>query len=333
MARHPGRAPHQKVITMPAAVNSMAYTGQVPWHGLGNNIDADTSIDQWRVAAGLDWEAHMSPVHFNVGDELFYMQDKNVVYRSDNLMPLGVVGGDYTPVQPAEVLEFFRDLTELGRFRMETAGVLFNGERIWALARHTGEAVLPGGDVLKPYLLLATGMDGKFSTKASFTTVRVVCNNTLQIALHKNEDVVRVTHRNTFDEQKVKAELGLVDSKFDQFITAAESLAAKKVTSRADQLDFLASVTNPDFVDLERTEQVEYIEQSQVMTGLKDAYDNFAGQQLESAKGTAWGLVNGVTAYLDHMRNTQTDDARLAGAWFGSGKAMKQRALEMALDL
>jgi phage/plasmid-like protein (TIGR03299 family) len=318
---------------MSAAVENMAYAGQVPWHGLGNNIDADTPIDQWRVAAGLDWEAHMSLVHFNVGDELFYMQDKNVVYRSDNLMPLGVVGGDYKPVQPAEVLEFFRDLTELGQFRMETAGVLFNGERIWALAHHTGDAALPGGDVLKPYLLLATGMDGKFSTKASFTTVRVVCNNTLQMALRKNEDVVRVTHRDQFDEQKVKAELGLVDSKFDQFITAAESLAAKKVTSRADQLDFLANVVNPGFVNMERMEQVEYIEESQLMAGLKDAYDNFAGQQLESAKDTAWGLVNGVTAYLDHMRNTQTDDARLAGAWFGAGKAMKQRAMELALDL
>jgi phage/plasmid-like protein (TIGR03299 family) len=244
-----------------------------------------------------------------------------------------VVSSKFEVVQPAEVLEFFRDLTELGRFKMETAGVLFDGKKIWALARHAGELKLAGNDVIKPYLLLATGMDGTLATNAQFTTVRVVCNNTLQMSLRQDAKTgIRVTHRTRFNEARVKKALGLVDDMFDQFSETATRLAEKKVTSQAVVEDYMARVFNTEYEYLEPDDKREYIESPNIRLAL-ETQANFIGQQTASADGTAWGLVNGVTAFLDHVRNTRTVDARLNKTWFGDGVDIKQRAVNLALEL
>jgi len=318
---------------MPAAIDNMAYVNEVPWHGLGNQLTDNADIDQWRIDAGLNWEAKKSDMMYETeGGNLYYETAKQVIYRSDTEAWLGVVSPNFKIVQPAEVMEFFRDLTELGKFKMETAGSLFGGKKIWALARHNKQAKLPGNDVVKPYLLLATGMDGSLATNAQFTTVRVVCNNTLQMALSRSHGHVRVTHRGTFYENEVKAELGLMDEEFSLFTEYANKLAEKKVTSQAERMDYFARVFNPNYEELSLDDQSEYLELPTIQQ-VADVYEKFPGQSLKSAADTAWGLVNGVTAYLDHVRNTQTVDARLNSAWFGNGADLKERALHLAMEL
>lgn len=315
---------------MVAAVQTMAYAGEVPWHGLGNQIDPNQPLDVWPEMAGFTWEALKAQVIYQTekGDS-YYMPNRYVLYRSDNDYPLGQVSGQYEPVQPREVLEFFRDLTELGGgFSMETAGVLFNGERLWALARHTGELNLPGKDIVRPYLLLATSMDGTLATRASFTTVRVVCNNTLQLAINKQgQDVVRVTHRSKFDERQVKEQLGLIDNQFEEFSKIAVDLAGTKASIRAEE--FYSQVFHEEYMELEPKEKQE-VERSQQVQQVTQLYLTAPGQDTASANGTLWGLVNGMTYYLDHARNTRSVDGRLQYAWFGKGKDLKQRAMNLA---
>lgn len=312
---------------MPAAVETMAYTNEVPWHGLGAHLSDANNIDLWKKESGTDWEAITSPVYYAVGEQFYFMEDKVVIYRNDTHEDLGVVGANFKIVQPGEILEFFRDLVELGHFTMETAGVLFGGRRIWALARATEEAKLDKVDVIKPYLFLATGLDGTLATHASFTTIRVVCNNTLQMALNATkDDRIRVTHRNEFNEEEVKTQLGLVDQQFTDFMDTAETLASIEVTEQ-DARDVYSMLFLPENFTIEQSLD------SRVVNSVMEARLNYPGQDTFSAKGTAWGLVNGVTAYLDHLRNTQTIDARLNDAWLGAGRNIKAKAVKLALEL
>lgn len=110
--------------------------------------------------------------------------EQKVLYRSDTKAPLSVVSNRYQVVQPREVLEFYRDLTEVSGYELETAGILKGGRKFWALAWTGQTTVLKGNDQVNGYLLLATSCDGTLATTATPTTVRVVCNNTLTISLN-----------------------------------------------------------------------------------------------------------------------------------------------------
>ena len=122
-------------------IDTMAYTGQTPWHGLGNILPAQQSLDTWLQAAGMDWTIEQSDVMFNVASDALHIRpysDSKVLYRSDTLTPLSVVSQRYNVVQPHEVLHFYQDLVEAGGFELETAGSLKGGRKLWALAR-TGQ--------------------------------------------------------------------------------------------------------------------------------------------------------------------------------------------------
>jgi phage/plasmid-like protein (TIGR03299 family) len=198
----------------------MAYVGEKPWHGLGNQLAPRQPIEVWQKQAGMDWQIESAEVRFVAGSHangsglgaIHAFPEQRVLYRSDSKEPLSVVSSRYQVVQPRDVLEFYRDLTEVGGFELETAGVLKDGKKLWALAR-TGQSVaLKGKDTVNGYLLLATACDGTLATTAQHTSVRVVCNNTLQIALGDSTGAIKVPHRSQFDAQAVKRQLGIAVS-------------------------------------------------------------------------------------------------------------------------
>ena len=170
-------------------IASMAYVGEIPWHGLGHSLPPRQPIEVWQRKAGMDFEIEETPVQYmsdrpGVLGTIQTFPEQKVLYRSDNNAPLSVVSQRYQVVQPREVLEFYRDLSEIAGYELETAGVLKGGRKFWALAR-TGQSVaLKGKDVVNGYLLLATSCDGTLATTGTPTTVRVVCSNTLAIALN-----------------------------------------------------------------------------------------------------------------------------------------------------
>jgi len=204
-------------------IEQMAYVGATPWHGLGNNLPRKQPIEIWQREAGMDWQILESPVHFksdavgHLGAIHSYPEQK-VLYRSDTKAPLSVVSNRYHTVQPREVLEFYRDLTEVSGYELETAGVLKGGRKFWALARTGQGTAIKGNDQVNGYLLLATSCDGTLATTATPTTVRVVCNNTLTIALDGTSRAIKVPHNTRFDPQAVKKQLGIAVSQWDDFI-------------------------------------------------------------------------------------------------------------------
>lgn len=306
-------------------VQSMAYVGAEPWHGLGHHLQPHQSIDAWQQAAGMDWSIESSPVRFFNGSQtLRSFPEQQVLHRSDTHAPLAVVSQRFQVVQPREILAFYRDLTEVSGFELETAGVLKGGRKFWALAKTGQSAMLKGNDQVKGYLLLATACDGSLATTAQFTSVRVVCNNTLHIALGENTGAVKVSHRSNFDADAVKRQLGIAVSSWDGFLQRMKALTERKVTD-AQAEAFLAKVLAvPDHprVPEKAAKAVLSLYQGQGK-----------GAELASAKGTAWGLVNAVTEYADHTKRARSDDHRLDSAWFGPGAQLKQSAWSTALAL
>ncbi|MGS1033503.1 DUF932 domain-containing protein [Burkholderia gladioli] len=316
-------------------VQTMAYVGQEPWHGLGNRLAPHQPIEVWADRAGMDWTIESSEVRFVAGagtiGTIHAFPDQKVLYRSDNKMPLSVVSARYQVVQPRQILEFYRDLTEVGGFELETAGVLKEGRKLWALARTGQSGLLKSKDKVCGYLLLATACDGTLATTAQFTSVRVVCNNTLQIALGDSNGVVKVQHRSQFDAQAVKRQLGIAVSSWDAFMARAKALAERKITDATAEA-LLRRVLTYSTANVPDRETVSANERAIKAVGQLYA-GRGKGADLPSASGTAWGLLNAVTEYVDHHRRARTGDHRLDAAWFGAGATLKQRAWDEAMKL
>ena len=311
-------------------VESMAYVGDTPWHGLGNHLSEHQPINIWLKEAGMDWTVEQSDVLFNTDNTALHIRsysDSKVLFRSDSLMPLSVVSNRYKVVQPHEVLNFYKDLVSAGGFELETAGVLKGGRKLWALAKTGQEAKIKGNDRIKAYLLLATSCDGTLCTTAQFTSVRVVCNNTLQLATRDSNGAVKVPHSTKFDPSQVKEALGIGFAHWESFMTNLTQLSQRTVSpEEAD--GFIRTVLNePELTDDNALGSKAYQKVSNLYLG------EGMGSDLYSASGTAWGLVNAMTEYVDHHRRARNQDNRLDSAWFGQGALLKQKAFHQALTL
>jgi len=318
-------------IDMTTGIPAIAYVGAKPWHGLGQEVDADASIDEWREQAGLNWDAIRTPVLYQNGS-LREFGDKHVLYRSDTNAPLSVVSKDYRIVQPSDVLAFFRGLVERNHAKMETLGAIREGRRIWAMAR-LGENARVMDDEVAPYLMLATSYDGSMATIAQFTTVRVVCNNTLQASLMSNAGQHRISipHSAIFKPSEVKDSLGLKVESWERFIDNANAMAQRKITpDEADE--FLLDLFSP-FARMDESFNMDKLRASK---GYRSVMDLFRGAQIggfqEAVNDSAWGMLNAVTEYIDHHKG-RTQDRRLDTAWFGLGAKIKARGLELAEKL
>ena len=316
-------------------LEKMAYVGQTPWHDLGNKLPAKQPIEVWAKEAGMDWSIRETPVRFMAEQagalgSILTFEDQKVLYRSDTKAPLSVVGSRYRVVQPKEVLEFYRDLVEVSGYELETAGVLKAGKKFWALARTGEESALKGTDVVKGYILLATSCDGTLATTATPTTIRVVCNNTLSIALDGASSAIKVPHSTSFDADAVKRQLGIAVSGWEAFMYRMKTLAERKVKGHEATKFFLKVLCQTDGHAASTAGPTNE-------RALKKVQALFEGEgrgaELAAAKGTAWGLLNAVTEFVDHERRARNQEYRLDSAWFGQGAVLKQRALGHALQL
>ena len=329
-------------------VETMAYAGQTPWHGLGEHLPEQQPLEVWAEAAGMNWQIQESPVHYAIDNPLNVsmfgtFDEQKVLYRSDTNTALSVVSNRYQVVQPMEVLEFYRDLTEQAGFELETAGVLKGGRKFWALAKTGHSTALKGNDVVNGYLLLATSCDGSLATVAMPTTVRVVCNNTLSIAVNNSENAVKVSHRSVFDADAVKKRLGVAVSHWDQFMYEMKVLSERKVSTKEANAYFetlltqttpQSSESTPSGLRLLKPSTKPIIPNERAYKKLQAMYGGQGrGAELTAAKNTAWGLLCAVTEFVDHERQARSTENRLDSAWFGNGAQMKQQALEKALQL
>ena len=303
---------------------AIAYVGKEPWHGLGQKLPEGEPIEVWLKAARLEWDLKRLPVQYLVDGRLHTMDDRFVLVRSDTDAALSVVSDDYRVVQPKEVLEFYRDLVSLYGYALETSGALDGGRKVWALARTgiTGAADDGGKDELAAYVLLATSCDKTLATTAAFTSIRVVCQNTLFFAYQdiktQRRPQVKVPHNRRFDPYQVKEKLGLMDKAWSGFITRVRRMANRPMKPDAASAFFEELLIQKDGKSLSSKAQREH----QTIRGL---FTSAPGQDLPTAKETLWGAVNAVTYYVDHVRPGAGVD-RLDSAWFGAGCALKERA-------
>lgn len=325
---------------------AIAFRGAVPWHGLGESILPQDSIDDIRIKAGLDYDVVKTPVWYSVpmdtaigpragaGTGAAQSKDFCVLYRSDTGDDLSVVSPRYQVVQPREIVDFYKDLSEKFGFELEVVGALKGGRKVWALANTDNAFNLRDEDKVKGYLLLATSYDGTMATQARFTSIRVVCNNTLALANSRDRAQVSVPHSTRFDAQRVKANLGLDESweRYQRFArTAQDRIVSKPETVRL-LLDAYYGLKTQDAIDKFQSDPKNEKTVEKFMGRMTTALFESPGANMASARGTLWGALQAVTFDVDHQLPSRTSDNRLDKAWFGTGDAIKRRALEHAME-
>ena len=310
--------------------SNIAFVGQVPWHGLGQQMQENQPLDIWMQEAGLAWQAEKSPVLFQDKAGVIHTTDNVMLYRSDTNYPLGVVTDRYKVVQPQEVLEFYSDLVATQGWKIDVAGSLDNGKRIWALAKTDAEIRVKGTlDAVETYLLLATSFDGTMATVGKFTSVRVVCQNTLSMSLSDNRGArVSVPHSRVFNADTVKEGLGIYASAAQVFEEKANILASRKMQDN-EVIQYLKDVLVGKEVKLEDVST----RSANVIKAVFDKYRGAGmGSTLTTAEGTAWGALNAITEYITHNASRNTNN-RMRSAWFGKGDQITQNAMAEALIL
>jgi phage/plasmid-like protein (TIGR03299 family) len=316
-------------------------------------VTADAPIEVWVNEAGFDFEILSGLVRYidDVGSE-HAMTNRQVLYRSDTKDAIAIHSNRYQVVQPADVVDFFRTVCDGFGYRMETMGVLGNGAKYWGLARTERSAEVTAGDRVDDYLLLATSCDGSMTTIGRPTSVRVVCNNTLDYSLYgdgadKDGKAISVPHSTRFDPDAVMEQLGLVDHdrSWQRFIETMRALQQTPI-DEAVARDFFADLLAPPARrrrDLSATSFAELVDgdvrpaeaeaiktdrDSRVVRRMLEAYAEAPG----AAPGTAYGLVQAVTYDVDHTRG-RTAATRWDASQFGVGLSMKHRALAGAVAL
>ena len=212
---------------MAANVETMFSVREKPWHGLGTIVmEAPTSADALRIA-GLDWNVVQEPVYTGY-NEMVAGYKANV--RSSDRKVLGVVSDRYKVVQNVDAFSFTDSLIGQG-VRYETAGSLMEGRRVWLLARLPREYII-AGERISPYLVFSNTHDGSGSVKVAVTPVRVVCNNTLNLALSTASRSFSMVHTGDIrgKMQEAKDTIFMAEKYMDSLGIEFEQLRRQKVT-------------------------------------------------------------------------------------------------------
>ena len=310
---------------------AMAYVGEVPWHGLGKRVPADCSPDQMLKAANLDWTVEKRQLFFNTVSGPV-PTNSHALIRSTDSKVLTVISDNWKPVQNLEAFEFFNDFVSAGDMEMHTAGSLREGKMVWAMAQIKDSFELFGGDRVEGYLLFSNPHEFGRSIDIRFTPVRVVCNNTLTMALgSKAKYAVKINHRAKFDGDKVKETLGVAKEQLLLYKEQAQFLGKKKYSKET-----LTEYFNRVFPTLSKNEE----KKDNLLNQASFPISRQAEEAMEIvhtqpgagfAEGSWWQAFNTVTYMTDHTLG-RSRDSRLASAWYGLNRVKKEKALELALE-
>lgn len=308
----------------------MFYINEVPWHGLGTILNKPATAKEAIEAAQLDWPVIKLPLfagskHVPVPDKFAVVRKTgNLVQKSDPV--LGVVGKDYTPLQNRDAFKFFDPIVGQDAAIYHTAGALGEGERVWILAKLPGHLRVVGDDISEKYLLLSNSHDGKSSVQIKFTPVRVVCQNTLTIALSDGL-AYRVIHHADIKTKLAEAHsmLGLINERFDEMEETFQAMSRIKMNS--DRLTEYLSQVYPDSKDPDKMELV-----TRDRGWSQYFFESGKGNRLPGVAGSLWAAFNGCTEWLDHRKSRQNPNQRLVSTWYGGAYQTKARAFGVAQD-
>lgn len=322
--------PHELYIENGRA--SMFYVGQEPWHGLGTKLDGPATSAEAIRAAKLAWEVVKKPLCAVEDGISLPLSRRFAVVRHDlwgkpECRVLGIVGENYTPLQNREAFEFLDPIVGKGEAIYHTAGALRQGERVWILAKLPSDIRVIGDDIAEKYLLLSNSHDGESSVQIKFTPIRVVCQNTLTMALRQGP-TVRVAHQKDVRQRLREAEklLGLIHRRFDEIGQIFQAMTRYPINS--DQLGEYLKLVFPTPSDPDDEPAFRRVREDRLRA--QYFFANGSGNQAKGVSGTLWAAYNGVTEYIDHHLTRQTPDRRLDSIWFGGGYMIKARAFRVA---
>jgi phage/plasmid-like protein (TIGR03299 family) len=326
---------------MPAGIlehDQMMYNGQngLPWHGMGTRVEGLATAVQCIEAAKLGWTVEKRKLYVdgNEADTVVQFPGQYATVRKDTGEPLGIVGEQYTVVQNVEAFEFFDAIVGKGVAMYETAGSLLNGRKVWIMAKVPGLIKVLGDDVAEKFILLAKGHDGQTEIVVGFTAVRVVCMNTLTMAV--GENALRggsvggsfMTIRHTPGAKERLVETGrLIKACSEHYEAAAVKLQgfAKAKMGDADARRFFARVYNREL-----NEAGKEFKEWRGFDTLMSLRQSGRGQDLPGVRGTVWAAYNAVTEHEDHTRKLHASTDRLNRTWFGPGARTKLDAFALA---
>jgi phage/plasmid-like protein (TIGR03299 family) len=307
----------------------------LPWHGLGAQIarDEQISASEFQKRADAIWTISKRPVWWRPSPDVSAREDKDhfVLQRDDNFTVLNIVSRQYKPVQNSEIFHFFHEFCERGEMTLETGGVLDEGRKVWALAALRKGFTLANDDPVSGYCLLSDSRDGG-ALRGKFTGFRVVCANTLALALGDSGTApeFRLIHRSSFVAAEAKRVLGLSGDFMEKLREQSEFLVSRPMSGTAFT-EFLERLFPPKEYELPDNKGTE-VRHPRAFDYAKDALTSQVGA--EKNQGTWWQGVNAVTYMLDHNRNRISDDAnRLQNSWFGAGDVLRRKALSTALEM
>lgn len=299
----------------------MAYVGQTPWHGLGENVPANSSAETMLKAAKLDWQVTKLPTYVIHNNQPIDTQHVAIV-REDTGQCFGIAGHRYTPVQNTETVGFFEKFCKAGDLALETVGAIRGGEYVWALAKVNDKMIEISGDAVGTYLLIANSHKPGSSLIIKTTMIRVVCNNTLTASLaDKKVEFGKFKHNSDIHSQMDIA----------KFFVQAALDAQRKFTADMDQL-VNTSMNATQAQDL----LVKVFDIKPDGDKCRHILHLFNGGQiganLPTVQGTAWGLLNAVTEHIDYAAG-KTQGTRLKSAWFGEGERLKRKMMDELLEV
>jgi phage/plasmid-like protein (TIGR03299 family) len=300
------------------------------WHKLGQVLNKPATAEEAIKEAGLDFTVVKKRIQTEEGIAIpnFY-----ATVRADNNVPFGVVSNRYEILQNVEAFKFFDAIVERDEAVYHSAGVLGKGERVWIMAKLPEYVRIAGtDDVSQVYVTLLNGHDGKYGIKAFVHVERIVCNNTLQVALRQAKQsgkIVNFRHdTGVVDRVTDGAELlGIVNQYRTEVQDIFTTLSKEKVTKvyRKAFTEALFPLPPKEILEKMKREPVAIENRAKVLQAIEYGF----GQ--EGWQNTKWGLYNGATFFLDNMRKGHGDNAskKQSSLWFGDSARVRQRAFDL----
>lgn len=316
---------------MTHAVEKMAWSGLPPWHGLGHHVKKGLSAEAMRRLSKQDYTVSKRPLMFSGRQGAITIPEKFALVRDSDDKLLSVVGPVYKPVQTEQVFAFFHDFVKAAQMEIETCGSLWGGKYVWVLARvRSADFAIGKKDEMHNYLLLLAPFEHGKALIIQWTNIRVVCWNTLCMALGASlkggKSAFRMPHTRDFTVEKEEAKrvLGITIAQSQSFRDCAEMLAKKKAAKETVDKYFrhLLTITS----DNKKSERDPV-----ALAKYKQALEQAPGANLPTAAGTWWGALQAVTFTVDHMQGKSRDTA-LKNAWLGNQAILKREALRCAIE-
>jgi phage/plasmid-like protein (TIGR03299 family) len=309
------------------------FVEKAAWHGLGKVFDENTrfTVGEAIKEAGLDWNVSKRPLVLQE-DPRVTVPAWATMRDSDNTV-LGVVGPTYKPLQNADAFAWFQPWLATDQAFIEAAGSLKHGRKVWVLARINRDPIeIVPGDDLRRYVLLSNGHDGTLSIRAGFTSVRVVCANTMAEA-HNNQasKLIRIRHSEKSGKAlaQIREIMKLADDEFVADAVVYRALARKGVNA-TDLKAYVRKVFAPTVSVLDDSETDSRSEK--LIEKIVPLFEAGKGNDIPGVRGTAWAMYNSVSEYLTWERG-RSQDNRMDSLWFGQGAQINQRALQMAVSM